>query len=359
MLMFHSFFQYKIRVVVSISYNTILRSHVGPVLAAAARGPSCDEFATLGTDGSIRLWDVISGEQRFEFTSQDDKPWSAAFHPLGLHMLACGFDSGRLRVFDVESTSTVVERRVHSLAVTQLLFARPDDTRLLLFSAALDGHVVAYDALKEYSPLKSLSVGTGPVPSIHLAVNDEGRLIAAATTAISTIVVYDTVELVALFRGGAVAPAAHHTSSPNFHPPSKSSPGHSLSSPSSPLPASDSIAAHSQLQGQEHGTVTPSTDVGRMTLTRSSSSGTEGAAAGPSPGSVGSSQSAPVVGLAFFDSRPGERDTGAGGGLLVATDKHLVSLPMSFAGMQSASERQRSRRLSVWDQRSVRRLVSS
>ena len=45
------------------SYNTILRSHVGLILDVVARGPSCDEFASLGSDKSIRLWDVISGSE--------------------------------------------------------------------------------------------------------------------------------------------------------------------------------------------------------------------------------------------------------------------------------------------------------
>ena len=39
------------------------------------------EFVTLGTDGTIRLWDVFTGMQKFEFTSPSDEPLCAAYHP--------------------------------------------------------------------------------------------------------------------------------------------------------------------------------------------------------------------------------------------------------------------------------------
>ena len=43
---------------------------------------------------------------------------------LSQYSLAVGFKSGALRVFDIESTATIIERKIQKAAVTSILYAR-------------------------------------------------------------------------------------------------------------------------------------------------------------------------------------------------------------------------------------------
>ena len=47
------------------SYNTVLRSHTGSITAVSKRGCG-HEFATLGKDHTIRVWDIESATQIIE-----------------------------------------------------------------------------------------------------------------------------------------------------------------------------------------------------------------------------------------------------------------------------------------------------
>lgn len=80
---------------------------------------------------------------------------AAAFHPLH-HELACGFESGRLRVFDVPTTMLVQEHAQHRGPLVELVYS-PCGTRL--HSGAMDGTLVVYDVLQVYAPVKFLSAG--------------------------------------------------------------------------------------------------------------------------------------------------------------------------------------------------------
>ena len=62
------------------SYFTLLRSHCGSVTSVVAKQPHFDEFATVGVDGTIRVWDILTGLQKFEFCSKQDIPKIAVFH---------------------------------------------------------------------------------------------------------------------------------------------------------------------------------------------------------------------------------------------------------------------------------------
>ena len=375
------------------SYNTVLRSHVGAVTFAVARGPAMSEFATIGKDLTIRLWDVVSAQQKFEFNSPTDEPLCAGFHP-SQYRLACGFKSGTLRVFDVETTTTITERRKHKAPVTALLFVKasgfpagckapvgamsstspsnivggldpavvlseraPSSSHssgyLLLFTAALDGDVVVYDAERDYTPLKTLSAVTGPCSMVRLTVSADHGLLAVAGSTVASIVVYDTQKLAAVYRGGQLAGSAP--------PPS---------------------TAMMSTSGQPNAFSLTQTAMARSTGTFASSlSSPFGTTAGSSLGGGGvgdgaarglseslqqqQSSTAPATGIAFCDDRPG-------GSLLVTTDRHIVSLPleaeqasavggmggsMAFGAEENVDAFGRPRKpKTAWELRSVRRL---
>jgi hypothetical protein len=267
-----------------------------------------------------------------------------------------------MRIFDVETTSTLLERKMHKAPIVSILFAlasapessqessaptdddlqpesvvdgavdvpvdgnrepvaaisaednikepgTPDsssdgrekrNTRLLLFTASLDGTVVVYDVENSFSYLKTLRIVSGPTDSIRMAVNLDCSLLAVAAATVSTIVVYDTKELTALYRGG------HLASVTMANPSQLLAASMAVKSPQGASPFSANVGAA--------GVDPMAATIGTLTVSPAAVGGAN---------SLGSSESAPVTGLAFCEDRPG-------GALLVSTDKHVVSLPLDL-----------------------------
>ncbi len=274
------------------SYYTILRSHVGAVVSIATRGKNGEEFVTVGNDGTIRLWDIVSGQQKFEFSSPIDSPQCVVYHP-SIHVIACGFASGSLRIFDVEATTTIVERKEHNAAISAILYSQTDD-HLRLLTGGLDAIITAYDALRGYETLKKITLNPGPVESIRLCISPDGTRLASAGSVVSSLTVYDTIELTALFKGSQLA---HPTASP-------------ASTGLTPTQVNQARKALSPVE------------------------------------QLTTNDAAPVTGIDFLS----ENNTLS---LLVSTDKHLICLPLE---VENQSTSRRRRKSSAWDERSVRRL---
>ncbi|CAM9761154.1 unnamed protein product, partial [Ectocarpus sp. 12 AP-2014] len=177
--------------VMTHGYTTALRSHRGGVTAAAI-DPSeeRDDFATVSEDCTIRVWDLVSGVQRYQFSSPTDRPTCVAYAPKqppplpegcdgggggapeeeggveqaaaggagaggkGRWHLVAGYASGAVRVFDVPSTSTLLELEQHRSAVQQVTFT-PDGARLV--SAGEDGLLCLYDVTQGYHPWRVMA----------------------------------------------------------------------------------------------------------------------------------------------------------------------------------------------------------
>ena len=63
---------------------------------------------TVSTDKTIRLWDVRSFDEVYEFSSHGDQPLCIAAHP-NKPIFACGFESGKMRIFYTEDTDHIEE----------------------------------------------------------------------------------------------------------------------------------------------------------------------------------------------------------------------------------------------------------
>lgn len=70
------------------------------------RLPASTEVVTAALDGTIRVWNNTSAEQLFEFSAPRESCRCVVFHP-NAHVIACGFDNGFVRVFDVPTTRFV------------------------------------------------------------------------------------------------------------------------------------------------------------------------------------------------------------------------------------------------------------
>jgi hypothetical protein len=73
----------------------------------------------VSDDGTIRVWSAASHSQVYEFDAVGEGVTCAAFHPSGCD-LACGFDSGVVRVFDITTAALVQEMKQHDGPVAQV-----------------------------------------------------------------------------------------------------------------------------------------------------------------------------------------------------------------------------------------------
>ncbi len=73
----------------------------------------------MSEDGTIRIWSAASHQQIYEFDAVGEGVTCAAYHPSGCD-LACGFDSGTVRVFDITSAALVQEIQQHKGPVAQV-----------------------------------------------------------------------------------------------------------------------------------------------------------------------------------------------------------------------------------------------
>lgn len=121
-------------------YTTVMRSHTEKITDCCIDGLR-RTIATCSEDGSIRIWDISTLRQLYDFTTPDDTPTSVSCHPT-LEIFACGFESGSVRVFHIKEITLLSEHRIHSSKVTGVIFAPSGE---FLYSAEVKGTVTLYD----------------------------------------------------------------------------------------------------------------------------------------------------------------------------------------------------------------------
>jgi WD40 repeat protein len=189
------------------AYKNVLRSHADSIFALAI-DPSAlrNDFATVAADRTIRVWSLDTLEQLYEFDSSAEQCRSLAFQPpLGghkathtvendSHVLACGFDSGCVRIFQVPTTEMSHEYQQHRGAVLQLIYS-PDGRRL--YSAGEDGHICVYDVSRGYQPVKMVASDM-PSERVSMAISPNGELLASVGPDARTTIVFQATSLMPL-----------------------------------------------------------------------------------------------------------------------------------------------------------------
>ncbi len=167
----------------SHNYHTLLRSHTDKIHACALDPSDLrEEFGTVSADGTIRFWSLNTLEQLYEFAAPQEGSRCIAYQPtpknsdIDVHRVACGFDSGCVRIFDVPTTTMPHEYQQHRGPVVEILFDPVNGERL--YSAGLDGHICVYDVTRGYQPVKMIA---SDYSSNHvcMCISPDGNLLAS------------------------------------------------------------------------------------------------------------------------------------------------------------------------------------
>jgi|TARA_B110001450_G_scaffold257009_1_gene290200 WD repeat-containing protein 90 len=116
------------------NYKTLLRSHTDEILAMDFHVQK-QHIITVSKDKTIRLWDIQSNDEVYEFSSPVDQPLCVAAHPQQA-IFACGFESGKMRIFDIDTTEVLDE---FSQFNKPLKSVRYDNSGKLLIACCQDG----------------------------------------------------------------------------------------------------------------------------------------------------------------------------------------------------------------------------
>ncbi|XP_052262541.1 WD repeat-containing protein 90-like isoform X2 [Dreissena polymorpha] len=163
--------------ITSRGYTTMMRSHVGSIRSVAV-DPYRKHIATVAEDNTIRVWDSESLQQLYDFSAPNECPCTISYHP-SRQIFACGFESGVVRVFNVQTTTMLAEHKQHRGKVTGLSFNPNGD---YLYSSCSLGSLAMYDATSENYPLLRLLGNTTARGEKYcpdgLAVSPDGRRVA-------------------------------------------------------------------------------------------------------------------------------------------------------------------------------------
>ena len=109
---------------------------------------------TVSLDDTIRLWDLTTFDQVVEFSSPIDQPLCVAAHPQ-LPIFSCGFQSGTMRVFDIEKTCVCDNFTQFSKPIRAIAYSPTGD---LLVTCCEDGSVALHNARRQHLPTKILNL---------------------------------------------------------------------------------------------------------------------------------------------------------------------------------------------------------
>ena len=148
-------------------YLTLLRAHTSDILSMDLQK---DKIITVSKDNTIRIWDMTTFDQDYEFSTPVDLPLAVAAHPT-LPLFSCGFESGVLRVFDIEKTCVCDEFVQFNKPLTKLAYSPKAD---LLVTCCEDGSVAVHNAARQHLPTKMMHLEFPP-KYVHVAFTQEAE----------------------------------------------------------------------------------------------------------------------------------------------------------------------------------------
>src|SRR5262249_21359517 len=155
-------------------------------VTALALTPGGQRLATGGKDGTIRVWDVTTGEQQLRIEASRWDVTSLTFSDDG-NLLVSASNTERLaKVHDATTGRVLATLRGHMAQVLSLTFV-PDT--LLVATAAADGTVRLWDA-RSGQERACRNLGENALVVSAVACSPDGRMLAA-TDAGQRLLVWD------------------------------------------------------------------------------------------------------------------------------------------------------------------------
>lgn len=136
------------------------------------------------------MWNIENFDQNVEFTSPIDQPLALAAHPTR-HIFSVGFESGTMRIFDIEKTKVAEEFTQFNKPIKCMAYAPTGD---LLITCSVDGSVALHNANRGHLPIKMMHLEFAPM-YVHVAFSEpitRQRLLAGGPRIDSTSSVDDS-----------------------------------------------------------------------------------------------------------------------------------------------------------------------
>jgi WD40 repeat protein/serine/threonine protein kinase len=151
----------------------VLRGHDGPVTRPAF-SPDGRWVAAGGKDRTVRIWEVATGTERQTLIGHTDWTISTSFSPDGSRLASSSWDR-TVRIWDLATGETVVVLTGHLWQVTQVTFS-PDGTRVA--TSAYDSTTRVWDARSG----EQLAIFSSRSPLGAVAYSPDGARIATGGT---------------------------------------------------------------------------------------------------------------------------------------------------------------------------------
>ena len=137
----------------------------------------------------IRLWEINGSFQKiYEFMSPNDQALCVSSHP-SKALFACGFESGSLRIFDIQETKVSELYKISKLPLMKVQYSSDSN---LLITVAEDGFIGIHRVGKhDHQPIKQIPLDFSP-DHVSISFNRSNSYFASIGNNGSEILIRDT-----------------------------------------------------------------------------------------------------------------------------------------------------------------------